>query len=313
MNPFTRYLAAKKTVDDRALNEQVWQAMVTAVRDRAAVFGRPLRVLELGGGIGTMAERWQERLVLASVEYTLLDAEEENIKEATRRLGDWEIGDWKLEAVDVLAFARRERGRQTWDLLIAHAFLDLLDVSQALPLFFELLEPGGLFYFTINFDGETILEPAIEPAFDEFVMQLYHQTMDERVVDGRPSGDSRTGRHLFRHLTAAGGQILAAGSSDWVVYAQNGRYTADEAYFLHFIIETIKGALAGHPLLDDRRFAEWINQRQQQVMDGTLVYIAHQLDFFGRYQQHVNPLSDPLAVGRSAPIQSPSSPDPVYW
>lgn len=279
MNPFTRYLAAKKTVDDRALNAQVWQAMVSAVRDRAAVFSRPLRVLELGGGIGTMAERWQERQVLASVQYTLLDAEEENIREATGKL---EIRDWRLEAVDVLEFARRERGHQHWDLLIAHAFLDLLDVPRVLPLFFELLKPGGLFYFTINFDGETIFEPAIEPAFDEFVIQLYHRTMDERVVDGRPSGDSKTGRHLFQHLTAAGGTILAAGSSDWVVYGQSGKYAADEAYFLHFIIDTIYKALAGHPALDDRRFATWIKQRHQQVDEGTLVYIAHQLDFFGR-------------------------------
>jgi hypothetical protein len=188
-----------------------------------------------------------------------------------------------VESADVLDFAVREGGRQRWDLLIAHAFLDLLDVPRALPLLFNLLVPDGLFYFTINFDGETILEPALDPPLDEYIIRLYHQTMDERVVNGRPSGDSHTGRHLFTHLAAAGGQLLAAGSSDWVVHPQDGRYPADEAYFLHFIIETIKGALAGHPELDDRRFAEWIDRRHAQVDNGVLVYIAHQLDFFGRF------------------------------
>jgi hypothetical protein len=29
-------------------------------------------------------------------------------------------------------------------------------------------------------------------------------------------------------------------------------------------------------------FADWIRRRQEQIMNGELVYIAHQIDFFGR-------------------------------
>ena len=110
----------------------------------------------------------------------------------------------------------------------------------------------------------------------------YHQTMDRRLVAGKPSGDSCTGRHLFTHLRAAGAEVLAAGSFDWVVFAGSNGYSADETYFLHFIIHTMHTALAGHPHLDAGRFTAWIAQRHAQVEQGTLVYIAHQLDFLGR-------------------------------
>ena len=183
---------------------------------------------------------------------------------------------------DLFDFAVQEAGRQAWDLLIAHAVLDLLDVPAALPRLFSPLAPGGLFYFTIVFDGATLFEPAIDPAFDAHVEALYHRTMDERITAGAPSGDSRAGRHLFGQLAAAGAELLAAGASDWVVHPVAGRYPADEAYFLHFIVQTMAAALAGHPALDAARFADWIAARHAQIAAGELTYIAHQLDFAGR-------------------------------
>ena len=50
-----RYLAAKKSVDDRALNGQVWQHLVAALP--RATPQLPLRILEVGAGIGSMVER----------------------------------------------------------------------------------------------------------------------------------------------------------------------------------------------------------------------------------------------------------------
>jgi SAM-dependent methyltransferase len=273
---FTRYLSAKKSVDDRALNSHVWQTLVAALPDG------PLRVLEIGSGIGTMAERLVERGVLTGGTYTAVDAEPANTAAARARLQALPAA-VQLELVtdDAFSFATLEQGRRAWDALIAHAFLDLVDVTQALPRLLALLRPGGLCYFTINFDGATILEPAIDPAFDAQIEALYHQTMDERITNGRPSGDSRTGRHMFGHLRRAGVDVLAAGSSDWVVFAAAGGYPEDEAYFLHFIIHTLHQALAGHPALDGRLFEAWIAQRHAQIEAGTLVYVAHQLDFVG--------------------------------
>jgi hypothetical protein len=103
-----------------------------------------------------------------------------------------------------------------------------------------------------------------------------------RVRDGKPCGDSRAGRRLFAHLRTAGVDVLAAGSSDWVVFAGANGYPADEAYFLHDIINTIGTALTGHPRLDAERLRTWEAQRHAQIDQCALVYIAHQLDVLGR-------------------------------
>lgn len=280
---FARYLAAKRTVDDRALNAHVWATMAAAVQRRAAATGS-LNILEIGAGIGTMVERaaaWALCPAVA-VEYTAIDAEPANIAVARARLTDPPDGwDVRLETADLFAFVTRPSTLHRYDLIIAHAFLDLVDIPRTLPLLRQMLAGDGLFYFTINFDGATILQPVIDPIFDEQVESAYHQTMDERMIDGRKSGDSRSGRHLFGHLAAAGFDLRAAGASDWVVHAVDGLYPADEAYFLHFIVDTMYGALRGAGDLDAAQLADWIETRHRQIEAGELVYIAHQLDFFG--------------------------------
>ena len=298
---FARYLAAKKSVDDRALNRHVWETLVRALP--ASVPAVPLRVLEVGAGIGTMLERLLEWKLLNYATYTAIDVERENIVEAWRRLPVWAADQGfcveksgegvclraearsvvvELEAIDFFDFAAREGGHRPWDLLIAHAFVDLVNVPIALPALFSLLRPGGFFYFTIVFDGATLFQPQLEPVLDAQIEILYHQTMDQRLIAGKPSGDSQTGRHLFHHLRAAGAELLDVGSSDWVVFPGPAGYPGDEAYFLHFIIHTLQTALEDHPDLDAVCFADWIARRHAQVEDRSLVYIAHQLDFLGR-------------------------------
>lgn len=296
---FPRYLSAKKSVDDRALNRHVWESL--ARRLRALQAGGETRLLEVGAGIGTMVERLLEWNALAQADYLAIDQMEENIAAANQRLPAWAAskgfqalpseGGWKLaapqrqlqvrfECADLFAFAA-SRPAHRWDVLIAHAFLDLLDIPRALPALFSFLNPGGLFYFTINFDGLTLLEPVVDPVYDEHIQTLYHRTMDQRLTDGLPSGDSRAGRHLFEHLRRAGAVLLDAGASDWVVFPTTSGYPEDEAYFLHFIVWTIEQALHNHPDIEPRRFQRWIEERHAQIERAELVYIAHQLDFLG--------------------------------
>ena len=113
-----------------------------------------------------------------------------------------------------------------YDLIVAHAFLDLVDLDSALHKLLTLVRPGGLFYFTLNFDGATIFEPQIDPALDQQIEELYHQTMDLRQPGSRPSRMSRTGRRLLVSLTRAGLTILRAGSSDWVIHPRLCRLLA---------------------------------------------------------------------------------------
>ncbi len=305
---FTRYLSAKKSIDDRALNRNVLDAFTQALPPTTPE--SPVRVLEIGAGIGTMIERLLAQGVFSHVIYTAIDADATNITELNRRLCAWaEEHGFRVEilpawdtalqrvrfsrdaqtiivesrAIDVFDLSADERYHRTWDVLIAHAVLDLLDVPRAIPQLLSLLCDGGLFYFTLNFDGATIFEPTIDPAFDAEIERLYHQTMDERITHGLRSGDSRTGRHLFYWLRNNGVEIIEAGSSDWVVFGNEHGYPDDEAYFLHFMIDTVRGALENQPAIAAQRdrFLAWIAQRHQQIDAGALVYIAHQIDFVG--------------------------------
>ena len=298
---YIRYLAAKQRLDDRSLNRQVWDCLVRAVRGRPAA--APLRVLEVGCGIGIMVERLLDWGLLTRAHYTGIDVEAEFIREARRRLrryaaakqaggGPEEDGAiiFKtpghevrvcLEAADLADFLDREQGRAAFDLLVAHAFLDLVDLPATLPRLLALLPSGGLFYFTLNFDGATIFEPPIDPDLDRRIIARYHETMDTRRVRGQPSGSSLTGRRLLRHLKEGAATVAAAGSSDWLVFPGPAGYPGDEAYFLHCIIDTIAQALLGHPEPDPERFRAWIARRHAQIEAAELVYIAHQVDVMG--------------------------------
>jgi SAM-dependent methyltransferase len=298
---YIRYLAAKQGLDDRSLNRQVWDCLVRAVRGRPAT--APLRVLEVGCGIGTMVERLLDWDLLVRAHYTGIDVEAEFIREANRRFRDFAAARQAgggleengaiifatpgqevrvfLQVANLAEFLERQQGQAAFDLLVAHAFLDLVDLSGTLPRLLGLLAPGGLFYFTLNFDGTTIFEPDLDPDLDRRIIAWYHETMDMRRRHGQPSGSSLTGRRLLRQLKEGGAMAAAAGSSDWVVFSGPAGYPGDEAYFLHFIIDTIGQALHGHPGLDPERFRTWIARRHGQIEAGELIYVAHQLDVMG--------------------------------
>jgi hypothetical protein len=106
--------------------------------------------------------------------------------------------------------------------------------------------------------------------------------MDERVIHGKKAGDSHTGRNLLLHLRKSGAEILAAGSSDWVVFPKSNGYKDQETYFLHFIVHTIHNELSGHEALDVRSLDSWVAQRHAQIEKGELVFIAKQMDVLAR-------------------------------
>jgi SAM-dependent methyltransferase len=289
---YARYLAAKTTVDDRALNPQV-----LAELSRLMPSGAP-RVLEVGAGLGTMVARLLDWGVVGAGEYVLLDADRQLLDCSRGWLRDWatargvrsdllpdglQVGDLRVRLVHAELAGYLEAGpREPADVLIANAVLDLVDVPAVLPGLWRLLVPGGVYWFTINYDGESIFAP--DSPYDDQVMRAYHRDMDERIRYGRPAGESRTGRRLFQHLRDAGAPALAAGSSDWVVYpAPDGSYAADEAYFLRTILNTIRDALRERQdWVEPAHLADWLAMRHRQLAAGELVYIAHQLDFAGR-------------------------------
>ena len=227
---YARYLAAKTTVDDRALNRHV-----LAELRRLMPAGAP-RVLEVGAGLGTMVARLMDWGAVGAGEYILLDADRQLLDRSRRWLRDWaaarglrcdplpdglRVGDLRVRLVhaELGSYLEAAHGAPA-DVLIANAVLDLVDVPAVLPGLLRLLVPGGVYWFTINYDGESIFAPG--HPHDDQIMRAYHRDMDERVRYGQ-AGESRTGRRLFHHLRAAGAPALAAGSSDWVVQRRPGR------------------------------------------------------------------------------------------
>lgn len=297
-----RYLLAKKPIDDRALNQSVLAQLKSAVRERQGL--EPLRVLEIGAGVGTMVTRLCEWDVIGNADYTLVDTDATSLGAAERELTRWARSserssngtlrlrsapgprgshaelDLRFVHADALEFVLAPENHQRYDLVVANAVLDLMEQRPALERILRAIKPGALFWFSINFDGETIFLPETE--LDHSVTALYHRNMDERVRDGKPSGDSRSGRHLLELVPQVGASLVAAGSSDWVVFPRGGGYPNDEAYFLHHIVHFVHGALAGHAELDAARFEAWVRERHAQIDRGELFYIAHQLDLLGR-------------------------------
>jgi hypothetical protein len=296
------YLDAKKTIDDRSINRTVWDRLQSALADQET--GERLRVLEIGSGIGTMIERMAAGpLKHRSSLYTAVDINPDCTRAARRRLARWakrvgftvtrkkdashllEAGNTRIRVTINTGDAYTlflEAASQSWGLILAHAFMDLVDLQTLLPGMMRLLEGRGLLFLSLNFDGDTVLLPAITPDFDDRVIRLYHRSMDERTVDGRPAGDSRTGRRLLIRLLQCKTDILAAGASDWIVYPRRRRYPRRESYFLHHIVHTIDEELAHHPEIDPDRFKAWIAKRHAQIENGELVFMAKHIDVLAR-------------------------------
>ncbi|WP_277540178.1 hypothetical protein [Haloarcula laminariae] len=302
---FQRYLRAKRTVDDRALDRRLVDSLRTELAARAAESAGPLRVLEIGAGIGTMLTRFLDWDVLpeGDIEYVALDVQTENVAAMRDYLAEWAAersvtvaGDEPLRlddgtrlvtvhpvVADALDYADDHgavgrggrRAEADYDLLVGAALLDILD-REALGALLGTVAPGGLYYFPLTFDGATRFRPP-HPA-DGDVERRYHDHMD-----AKPAGDSRAGGDVLDRLHRLdGATLLGAAGSDWVVRPVDGAYPGDEAYFLRHILDTVEGAvgeLGGVDGLDD-----WLATRREQVAAGELLYVTHQLDFLGRVE-----------------------------
>lgn len=276
---YGRYLEAKKTVDARALNGRVWDALWRTLPNSSRL--NPLQILELGAGTGSMIERVVNCHRLHHAFYTAVDHNANSLAILEKKQSAWaQILPYFMVLpchADLFDFLQGQQAEQQepYDLVIAHAVLDLCDVPALLPLLQSRLKPRGLGYFSLNFDGVTALEPPTSHgrAYDDHIETLYHQSMP----------NPHTGRTLIPHLQNSGYEIIAAGSSDWVVYATAGTYPNDEAYFLHHILHFFEQSLANHPDLEPQQWQNWLAERRAQIGRGELVYIAHQLDVLVRF------------------------------
>ena len=129
--------------------------------------------------------------------------------------------------------------------------------------------------------------PPSTPQLDARIEAAYHRTMDERITGRsplrrqphRPPPLSATWR---RPASMCWQPAVPTGSC----FPSHGRYPADEAYFLHFIVHTMHGALCNDPAVAGEDFERWIAARHAQIERGELIYIAHQTRLHGPYLAH---------------------------
>ncbi len=261
---FQGYLEAKRSVDLRAFNHGVWEML-------AARLGGVRDVLDVGCGTGAMFDRLAEAGGLAvGATYLGVDTDDRSLAVAGARLpaGKSPFSAVRFERADLFDL----QPVPSYDLVVAAAFLDLVDLPRALERLLALLRPGGFGYFPINFDGLTVFEPS--HPLDGVLIPAYHETIHAG------GGDSRAGRRLFGALRQAGAVLLGAGASDWLVYpGADGAYPGREGYFLEHILLFFEDALKGHPGIEAAQLEPWLAARRAQIARGDLVYIAHQLDF----------------------------------
>jgi len=304
---FRRYLAAKRSVDDRGLDRRLLERLSTELAGATAA-GDTLRVVEVGAGIGTMVERLIEWDLLppGRTHYTAVDVDPDSVATVRDRLTEWATGrDVTVAAVDdglrladgertvlvepVVAEATAYLGddadgtdataRRKPDLLVGMALLDVLGLDRLDDLLAGL-GPGGWYYFPVTFDGATRFAPA-HPA-DRAVERHYHRHMDRK-----PGGDSHAGTHALGRLqTTERVSWVDVAGSDWAVRPVDGDYPVDEAYVARHVLATVEeavGEVTGSGF--EPTLSGWLDCRRRQLAAAELVYTTHQVDLLGRVQE----------------------------
>jgi hypothetical protein len=268
-----RYLEAKQSIDERALDQRVRDSLVGRLPDAPTV-------VEFAAGTGVTVPRLLEWGVepstyvgieqdAALVEYAR-DTRASDLEDSGHAVARTDEGFTVGDDTDVrflVGDATADTDRDA-DLVVAQAFADLIAHDTLLAALDRAVAPDGLAYLPITFDGGTLFQPD-HPA-DDRIERAYHDSIAEQ-----PGRDPRTGRHLLERFRAADGELLAAGGSDWIVRPHGDGYPADERYFLACLLDFVEDALDGTGVdgADD-----WLATRHQQLADGELTYVAHQYD-----------------------------------
>ena len=288
-----RYLESKRSVDERALAPRVRDRFIDALPPEPTL-------LEAGSGTGVTVPRllsWgvdegryrgvdaDSRIVafarrvrpmaLRRRGYAVAEgvpADGSQPADATGRpdftVGDLAVGFETGDALDVL------EGAESVDAVIAQAFADLVPLPQLVSAVESALRPGGVAYLPITFDGGTIFQP--DHPVDDAVEAAYHA-----AIDDRPGRDVRAGRHLIDLFRRRDGDLLAVGSSDWIVRPRGGGYPADERYFLDRLLGFVENTVPDGDRAVEA-FDDWLSARRDQLEAGELTYVAHQYDLLYR-------------------------------
>ncbi len=150
-------------------------------------------------------------------------------------------------------------------------------MPESLPKLLSLTK--GLAWLTVVFDGLTSFEPSINEALDDQIERLYHETMDKRIT----GGDSRAGTAPvcpFKEgeSTDTGGGLVRLGSA--CPWTENIPTMKNISCISSCIFS--KSRLRDTPPWMQPPLPIGCRSGVEQIQNGELVYIAHQMDFLAR-------------------------------
>ncbi|MGR9107413.1 MAG: class I SAM-dependent methyltransferase [Gammaproteobacteria bacterium] len=293
IDDFQDWLDAKYALDSRSLNRDVLENL-----NQRLAAKQSLRCLDLGTGSGAMIKRLVEMEQAASLEITGLDREEALVLAGLERLtrylreNGFQVESHGLEILGrkynrTIQIRFKSASALDWkppspgyfDLVCAHAFMDLVPLQPAIAKIREFLAPQGIFYTTLNYDGETALIPSYaDEETERRILDVYDRSMDSRRINGLPAGGSHAGRKLVGALAAAGFSIDCYGSSDWNITPVNGVYRDRDACCLSALLAMIEGEASGIDAFAPPVLAAWHRDRIRALRAGSLGMIVHQLD-----------------------------------
>jgi SAM-dependent methyltransferase len=289
---FRAYLDAKYPLDSRSLNRDVLENLKQALAPK-----RHLRCLDLGTGTGAMIMRLID--LGASLDIAGLDLDAGLLEVATEQLARklHNLG-FQTEKKARTISARRngqalrirfecgsaldripDQHKASVDLISAHAFMDIVPLQPVVENILDRLVPGGIFYSTLNYDGETALLPVYsDQEYERKIIEHYDRSMDERRIQGLATGGARSGRRLIGALASAGFAISSYGTSDWNITPVNGHYRDRDAFCLKSLLNMIHDEVSGSEIFGPETLAAWYSDRSRAVDAGVLGMIVHQID-----------------------------------
>lgn len=298
---FAGYLEAKFALDERSLNPAVRQACTERLAAKRGV----VRWLDVGTGTGAMIRRLLELKLPASLAITALDQDAALLAIASDAIAPrLEREGYRVSLHSEGIEAKRSGQRVLiefrccglfdfdpgtlagYDLITAHAVMDIVPVKHTVSRFSAWLEHGGMLYASLNYDGDTALFPLYrDNAFEAAVLAEYNASMERRRVQGEATGGARSGRRVHAALCDARFSVVAYGSSDWDITPREGRYRDRDDDVLSTLLAWIRGESEGRPGIDADRLARWYAERRTQIENRELGMIVHQLDVLAVLQR----------------------------
>jgi len=298
MSKFEDYLNAKFSLDSRSLNTDVLNALDTVLS-----INKTFRWLDLGTGNGAMLRRLIERFNGNNLHITGFDIDESLLNTALKTIKTHlNKSGYHIEQQDEsLVATRREKmirvdfcqgsitelkesfSAAQFDLITAHAVMDLVPLPTAVQQIHHCLSKNGCFYTSLNYDGETCLFPEYpDRAFETKVLTHYNQSMENRRINTQQSGGTRSGRRLHSALTDYGFGIAALGSSDWNMTPLLGKYRNQDSSCIESMLYWIAKEASHNLEIEPDKLRQWRQQRAQLLDANILGIIVHQIDLLAQ-------------------------------